>query len=114
MIASAPNDFIEMVKMGMILEEGVREGRLSKDETLTSKKYGESFSEKKEGETKAVSARRQRRPHVRKNSQSRQHHHQVSSVISVFTKNFNQSISSYSATTKSATTITKNQQQQQQ
>ena len=32
MIASAPSDFTEMVNMGMRLEEGVREGRLSKDE----------------------------------------------------------------------------------
>jgi len=29
-IASAPNDFTEMVNMGMRLEEGVREGRLIK------------------------------------------------------------------------------------
>ena len=28
MVAIAPNDFIEMVNMGLRLEEGVREGRL--------------------------------------------------------------------------------------
>ena len=32
MIASAPSDFTEMVNMGMRLEEGVREGRLTRDE----------------------------------------------------------------------------------
>jgi hypothetical protein len=40
MIASAPSDFTEMVNMGMRLEEGVREGRLSKEEVSSSKKYG--------------------------------------------------------------------------
>ena len=58
MIASAPNDFIEMVNMGMRLEEGVREGRLSKDEVSSSKKWGGSFSKKKEGETNTVSVGR--------------------------------------------------------
>ncbi|KAI5409895.1 hypothetical protein KIW84_055377 [Lathyrus oleraceus] len=62
-------------------------------ESSASKKYGGSFSKKKEGETNAVSAGRQRRPHVRKNSQTRQHQHQVSSVIPVFTNNLtNQSV----------------------
>ena len=32
MIASVPNDFTEMVNMGMRLEEGVCEGQLSKEE----------------------------------------------------------------------------------
>ncbi|CAL5211900.1 unnamed protein product [Lathyrus oleraceus] len=49
MIASAPNDFTEMVNMGMRLEEGVHEGRLSKEETSSSKKYGGSFSKRKKG-----------------------------------------------------------------
>ncbi|KAI5416174.1 hypothetical protein KIW84_041282 [Lathyrus oleraceus] len=80
-IASSPNHFTEMVNMGMRLEEGVCEGSLSKDEASTSKKYGRSFSKKKEGEINALSVGRQRRPRVRKNSQSRQHQHQVSSVI---------------------------------
>ncbi|KAI5420236.1 hypothetical protein KIW84_044143 [Lathyrus oleraceus] len=63
---SAPNDFTEMVNMGMRLEEGVHEGRLSKEEVSSSKKYGSSFTRKKEGETNAVSVGRQRRPHVRR------------------------------------------------
>jgi hypothetical protein len=67
MISSAPNDYTEMVNIGMRLEEGVREGRLSKDEASSSKKYSGSFSKKKDGETNAVSIGRQRRPHVRKN-----------------------------------------------
>ncbi|KAI5388224.1 hypothetical protein KIW84_074060 [Lathyrus oleraceus] len=72
MIASAPSDFIEMVNMGMRLEEGVREGHLSKEEVSSSKKYGNSFSRRKEGETNAVSAGRQMRPHVRRIQQQRQ------------------------------------------
>ncbi|KAI5442154.1 hypothetical protein KIW84_011281 [Lathyrus oleraceus] len=76
MITSAPNGFTEMVNMGMRLEEGVHEGSLSKDEASTSKKYGGSFSNKKEGETNAVSTGRKRTPHVRKSSQSIQHQHQ--------------------------------------
>ncbi|KAI5412428.1 hypothetical protein KIW84_057196 [Lathyrus oleraceus] len=43
MIASAPNNFTEMVNMGMRLEEGVREGRMSRDEASTSKRYGSNF-----------------------------------------------------------------------
>jgi hypothetical protein len=62
MIANAPNDFTEMVTMGMQLEEGVREGRLSKDEASVSKKYNGSFSKRKEWETNAVSGGRQGRP----------------------------------------------------
>ena len=89
MIASAPNDFTEMVNMGMRLEEGVREGRLSKEEALSNKKYGGSFSKRKEGETNSVSLGRQRRPHVRRSYQPRQHQRQVSSVIHVFSNNSN-------------------------
>ena len=37
MIASAPSDFTEMVNMGMRLEEGVREGRLTKEEGYSAK-----------------------------------------------------------------------------
>ena len=40
MIGNAPSDFTEMVNMGMRLEEGVREGRLAKDESSSSKRYG--------------------------------------------------------------------------
>ncbi|XP_050894214.1 uncharacterized protein LOC127100949 isoform X1 [Lathyrus oleraceus] len=93
MISSDANDFTKMVNMRMRLEEGVREGRLSKDEASSSKKYVGSFSKRKEGETNAVSVGRHKRPLVRKNSQSRQHYHQVSSSILVFTNNStNQSI----------------------
>ena len=87
MIARAPSDFTEMVNMGMRLEEGVREGRLSKEEVSSSKKYGSNLDRKKEGETNAVSMGRQRRPHVKRNPQPRQHHHQVSSIILVFSNN---------------------------
>ena len=45
--SSAPSDFTEMVNMGMRLEEGVREGRLSRDEASTSKRYGSNFGKKK-------------------------------------------------------------------
>ncbi|KAI5415781.1 hypothetical protein KIW84_040992 [Lathyrus oleraceus] len=79
MIASAPSDFTEMVNMGMRLEEGVREGRLSKDEASTSKMYGNSFNKKKDNEANAISNRRQRRPQIRRNPTSRQHHHHQAS-----------------------------------
>ena len=108
MIASSPNDFTKMVNMGMKLEEGVREGRLTKEEASSSKKYGGSFSKRKEGETNSVSMERKRRPHIRKGSQSRQHQHQVSSIIPVFFQQFQQPINSNSATT----TATNNQLQQ--
>ncbi|KAI5441109.1 hypothetical protein KIW84_010536 [Lathyrus oleraceus] len=75
MIASAPDDFTKMVNMGMRLEQGVREGRLSKEEASSSKKYGGSFSKRKEGETNSLSVGRQGRPHVSKSSQPRQHQH---------------------------------------
>ncbi|XP_050916226.1 uncharacterized protein LOC127131344 [Lathyrus oleraceus] len=39
MITSAPNDFTEMVNMGMRIEERVCKGRLTKEEASTSKKY---------------------------------------------------------------------------
>ncbi|KAI5384904.1 hypothetical protein KIW84_071767 [Lathyrus oleraceus] len=51
---SAPNDFTEMVNMGMRLEEGIHEGRLSKEEASSNMKYGGSFSKRKEGETNSV------------------------------------------------------------
>ncbi|KAI5399013.1 hypothetical protein KIW84_064400 [Lathyrus oleraceus] len=49
---------------------------MSRDEVPSSKKYGGSFSKKKEGETNAVSAGRQRRRHVRKNVRPRQQQNQ--------------------------------------
>lgn len=85
MISRAPNDFTKMVNMGMHLEEGVREGRLCKEEESTTKKYGGSFSKKKEGDTNSVFVGRKRRPYARKNSICQQHHHQISYVIQVFT-----------------------------
>ena len=56
MVASAPHDFTEMVGMGVRLEEGVREGRLSKDGASTNgaKKFSNGFQKKKEGEENAV------------------------------------------------------------
>ena len=65
MIASAPSDFTEMVNMGMRLEEGVREGRLSRDDSSSAKKY-RGFARKKEGETHVVSSLVKRRPSVRR------------------------------------------------
>ncbi|KAI5418303.1 hypothetical protein KIW84_042804 [Lathyrus oleraceus] len=72
---SAPSDFTEMVNMGMRLEEGVSEGRLSKEEVSPSKKYESGFARKKEGETNAVSVGMQRMPHIKINLQPRQYHH---------------------------------------
>ncbi|GAU52023.1 hypothetical protein TSUD_418400, partial [Trifolium subterraneum] len=48
--------FTEMVEMGMCLEEGIRQGRLIKENapTSTNKKYGNSFSKKKESEVGMV------------------------------------------------------------
>ncbi|KAK2428673.1 hypothetical protein QL285_027176 [Trifolium repens] len=56
MVASAPNNFTEMVGMGMRLEEGVREGRLTKESgsASSSKKFGNNFSRKKESEVGMV------------------------------------------------------------
>ncbi|KAI5430587.1 hypothetical protein KIW84_034975 [Lathyrus oleraceus] len=84
MIANAPSDFAKMVNMGMRLEEGVREGRLSKEEVSSNKRYGSSFSKNKDNEAIAISSGRQRRPPIIRSQPSRQHHHQVSSVIAVF------------------------------
>jgi len=52
MVGSAPRNFAEMVGMGVQLEEGVREGRLVKDETSPSgtKGFGNNFPRKKEQE----------------------------------------------------------------
>ncbi|KAI5402669.1 hypothetical protein KIW84_050316 [Lathyrus oleraceus] len=89
MIASAFIDFTEIVNMGMKLEEGVREGKLSREEVSSSKRYGNSFSKKKDSEANEVSIGRQKRPQIRRNQPQRQHHRQVSSVIPVFSKNQN-------------------------
>jgi len=57
MVGSAPKNFAEMVGMGVQLEEGVREGRLVKDETSPNgtKGFGNSFPRKKEQEVSMVS-----------------------------------------------------------
>ena len=39
MVASAPNDFTEMVSMGVRLEEAIREGCLTKDEGTKKSSY---------------------------------------------------------------------------
>ncbi|XP_050909916.1 uncharacterized protein LOC127123764 [Lathyrus oleraceus] len=62
--------------MGMRLEEGVREGRLAKDEGSSSKRYG-SFAKKKDGEAHAVQSHRLRKPPVqRKPARRAGHQHQ--------------------------------------
>jgi hypothetical protein len=84
MIASAPSYFTEMVNMGMILEEGVREGRLTREEGSSAKRYG-SFAKKKEGEAHAVSAHIKRRPSVkRKIARPVNNQHQVAHIAPVF------------------------------
>jgi hypothetical protein len=63
MIASAPNDFTEMVNMGMRLEEGVREGRLVKasgSSNIHTRKFEGSFPKKKEQEVGMVAQGRPR------------------------------------------------------
>ncbi|KAI5445677.1 hypothetical protein KIW84_013776 [Lathyrus oleraceus] len=88
MIASAPSDFTEMVNMGMRLEEGVREGRLSKDEGSSSKRYG-AFAKKKDGEAHAVQSHaKTRRPSVkRKPVRHASNQHQVAHIAPVFRDN---------------------------
>jgi len=56
MVGSAPKNFAEMVGMGVQFEEGVREGRLVKDETSLSgnKGFGNNFPRKKEQEVSTV------------------------------------------------------------
>ncbi|KAI5423665.1 hypothetical protein KIW84_030042 [Lathyrus oleraceus] len=88
MIASAPSDFTEMVNMGMRLEEGVREGRLSKDEGSSSKRYG-AFAKKKDGEAHAVQSHaKPRRPSIkRKPVRHASSQHQVAHIAPVFRDN---------------------------
>ncbi|GAU49442.1 hypothetical protein TSUD_407340 [Trifolium subterraneum] len=56
MVGIVSRSFTEMVEMGMCLEEGVRQGRLIRENapTNTAKKYGNSFSKKKESEVGMV------------------------------------------------------------
>ncbi|KAI5390126.1 hypothetical protein KIW84_075450 [Lathyrus oleraceus] len=76
-----------MVNMGMRLEEGVREGRLSKDEG-SSKRYG-AFK-KKDGEAHAVQSHvKPKRPSAkRKPVRHASSQHQVASVAPVFRDNY--------------------------
>lgn len=60
MVASAPSDFTEMVGMGMCLEEAVREGRLTKEATGTSKRSSVGYPAKKREDSSAVSHRRKK------------------------------------------------------
>ncbi|KAK2369039.1 hypothetical protein QL285_082195 [Trifolium repens] len=58
MVASAPNNFTEMVAMGMRLEEGVREGRLvNGNAPANNAKFGNNFLKKKEPEVGMVTHR---------------------------------------------------------
>ncbi|KAI5395417.1 hypothetical protein KIW84_061843 [Lathyrus oleraceus] len=88
MIASAPSDFTEMVNMGMRLEEGVREGRLTEDEGSSAKRYG-AFTKKKDGEAHAVTSHvKSRRPSVkRKHVRPASNQHQVTHIAPVFRDN---------------------------
>ncbi|CAL5192356.1 unnamed protein product [Lathyrus oleraceus] len=90
MVASAPSDFTEMVNMGMRLEEGVREGRLAKDESSSSKRYG-AFK-RKDGEAHAVQSHpTHRRPSAqRKPARRAGHQHQVAHIAPVFKDNAQQ------------------------
>ncbi|GAU51875.1 hypothetical protein TSUD_416600 [Trifolium subterraneum] len=56
MVGIVSRSFTEMVEMGMCLEEGIHQGRLIKENapTSTNKKYGNSFSKKKESEVGMV------------------------------------------------------------
>ncbi|GAU49842.1 hypothetical protein TSUD_408110 [Trifolium subterraneum] len=64
MVGVVSRSFIEMVEMGMCLEEGARQGRLTREKapTNTVKRYGNNFSEKKESEVGMVA---QGGPHSR-------------------------------------------------
>jgi len=65
MVGSAPKNFAEMVGMGVQLEEGVREGRLVKDETSPdgTKGFGNNFPRKKEQEVGMVAHGRPQQNH---------------------------------------------------
>ncbi|KAI5421443.1 hypothetical protein KIW84_045031 [Lathyrus oleraceus] len=88
MIASAPSDFTEMVNMGMRQEEGVREGRLTREEGSSAKRYG-AFAKKKDGEAHAVTSHvKPRRPSVRRKTvRPAGNQHQVAHIAPVFRDN---------------------------
>ena len=81
MVTSSSSDFIEMVGMGVRLEEAVREGRLTKGEGSGGVKnpaYG--FTKKKEGDANAVI----QETRVNAPRRNYQHHQQVASVTGIF------------------------------
>ena len=80
MVASAPNDFTEMVGMGVRLKEAVTEGRLEKGEGSEGvKKPAYGFKKKKEGDTNIVMQERR----VKAPRKNYQRHQQVSPVTPV-------------------------------
>ena len=88
MITSAPSDFTEMVNMGMHLEEGVREGRLTREEGSSAKRFG-AFAKRKDGEAHAVTSHEKpRRPFVRRKTvRPASNQHQVAHIAPVFRDN---------------------------
>ncbi|KAI5418329.1 hypothetical protein KIW84_042828 [Lathyrus oleraceus] len=88
MISSAPSDFTEMVNMGMRLEEGVREGLLTREEGSSAKRYG-AFTKKKDGEAHVVTSHvKPRRPSVRRKTvRPAGNQHQVAHISPVFRDN---------------------------
>ena len=80
MVASAPSDFTEMVGMGILLEEAVREGRLSKSESSGGvKKPSYRFTKKKERDENVVMQERR----VNTYRRNYQPHQQVASITPV-------------------------------
>lgn len=80
MVASAPSDFTEMVNMGLILEEGVREGRLKEGSSSDgSRKNGNDLPKKKEHDANVISQEKCRR--LLRNSQRHQHVASINPVI---------------------------------
>ena len=88
MIASAPSDFTEIVNMGMRLEEGVREGCLTREEGSSTKRYG-VFGKKKDGEAHVVTSHvKPRRLSVRRKTvRPAGNQHQVAHIAPVFRDN---------------------------
>ncbi|KAI5425761.1 hypothetical protein KIW84_031544 [Lathyrus oleraceus] len=88
MISNTPSDFTEMVNTGIRLEEGVREGRLTREEGSSAKRYG-AFAKKKDGEAHAVTSHiKSRRPSVkRKTVHPAGNQHQVAHIAPVFREN---------------------------
>jgi hypothetical protein len=70
MVASAPRDFTDMVDIGVRLEEGLREGRLTREtaSSRNAKEFGLDFDTKKEQELSMVANGKPKR-----NKQQQQH-----------------------------------------